>query len=117
MQELVTIDKITEWLTEQVQNKFPIDAHTWIDCAQKMNVLLQGEQEKLFALEQEVALSKKILFEDPTMTAAKAKIYIEATEEYKNARSQKAKIERCIEGIRIAKLQSRTASDLMRNSL
>lgn len=117
MNDKTTIDSIMEYFTRLVENKQPIDPSTWLEGAERMNVLLQGEQELLFTLEQEVANNKKTLLDDPTMTVAKAKVYIEASNEYRKARIQKAKIDRCIEAIRIAKLQSRTASDLMRNSL
>lgn len=113
---LVTIDKIIEWLTEQVEKKLPIDPHTWLEAAQQMNVLLQGEQEKFFDLEQVVALLRKTLLDDGK-SVAYAKTMIDSTEEMKAMKIQKAKIDRCIEMIRIAKLQARTAGDLMKSGM
>ena len=112
MDNLVTIDKIVEWLTKQVEDKMPIDTHEWLEAAQKMNVLLQGEQEKLFSLEQEVALLRKGLIE-ADKTVAYSKVMVEATDEYKAMKTQKAKIERCLEMIRIAKLQARISKDIL----
>jgi len=115
MEDLVTIDTIINWLTKQVQEKNPVGPDVWLDAAQKITVLLQEEQEKLFTLEQEVARLRNLLL-DSDESVAHAKSRIEATEEYKNARRQKAKIEKCLELVRIAKLQSRMASEVLRGS-
>ena len=106
MDKLVTIDKIIDWLIEQVEKKLPIDTHLWLEASQKMNVLLQGEQEKLFLIEQEVSLLRKTLLEGGK-TVAYAKVMVESTNEFKQMKIQKAKIDRCLEMIRIAKLQAR----------
>ena len=116
IQSVVTTESIITWMTEQIENKNPIDPNMWMDASLKLNVLLQGEQEKLFEIEQEVALLKKTLLEDGK-TVAYAKVMIEATDEMKSMKIQKAKIERCIEFIRLSKLHSRTASDLMRSNI
>jgi len=110
---LVTTELIIEWLTKQVEQKIPIDPSTWLDSCQKLNVLLQGEQETLFDLEQEVAVARNILLESD-MPYNKAKSKLEESEVYKKARKQKAKIERVLSMISIAKLQSRMASEIMR---
>ena len=112
MDELITIDTITNWLLKQVQEKNPIHAAVWLDASQKINVLLQNEQEKLFEIEQEIAVARNLLLESDE-SVARAKSKVEEMEIYKQARIQKAKIERAIELIRIAKLQSRMASDVM----
>lgn len=116
-QNLVTIDLIMEWINKQIQDKQPIDVNTWLYVAERLNVLLQGEQEKLFEIEQEVALAKKLLLEDPSMSSTKAKVMVEATDIYKQSRIQKAKIERALETIRISKLHGRLSSDLMRSNI
>ncbi len=116
MENLVTTDTIISYLRGQIESKLPIDPHLWMDGAMKLNVLLQGEQEKLFELEQKVAELKKILLEDDK-TVAYAKTMVEASNECKEMKKQKAKIDRVIEFIRLAKQHSRTASELMRNSL
>lgn len=112
MENLVTVDKIVGWLTEQVEQKIPVDTHTWLEAAQKLNVLLQGEQEVLFKKEQEVSLLKKTFLEDGK-TVAHAKVMIESTDTFREMKVQKAKIERCLETIRISKLQARIAKDIL----
>ncbi len=110
MDNLVTVDKIIEWFTTQVEQKLPIDTHTWLEGAQKINVLLQGEQEYLFELEQRVAILRKMLLDDGK-TVAYAKTMVEATQEIRDMKNQKAKIDRSLEMIRISKLQARMAHD------
>lgn len=113
---LVTVDKVLAWVEEKVQTKQPIDMNTWMYVAERINVLIQTEQEKLFSMEQGIAKMKKILIEDGK-TVAYAKIIIEATDEYKDMRIQKAKIDRALELIKISKQHSRLSSDLMRSQM
>lgn len=112
MEDFVTVEKITEWLTAQVQAKNPLGPDVWCDAAAKINVLLQEEQEKQFLMEQDVAKLRGLLL-DAGETVAKARTRIEATDEYRKARNQKAKVERALELIRIAKIQSRMASGML----
>ena len=116
MENLSTADSIMLWFTTQVQNKEPIDPHTFLEGAIKLSVLLQTEQEKLIDREQEVAQLRKVLIEDGK-TVAYAKAMIEASPEYAETKKLKAKIDRGTEFIRLCKLYSRTASDLMKNGL
>ena len=109
---LITIDTITNWLLQQVQEKNPIHASTWLDAAQKINVLLQNEQEQLFEIEQQIAVQRNLLLESD-YSVAKARSKVEESDIYKQARIQKSKIDRAIELIRVSKLQSRMASDVM----
>lgn len=111
MENLVSVDTIIGWLTKQVQEKLPIDPSTWLDAAMKINVLLQEEQEKLFALEQEVAKIRNMAIEGGD-TVAKAKSRVEGSKEYLEARKQKSKVERAIEMIKISKVYARTSKDI-----
>ena len=115
MEQLVTVDTITKWLVEQVQTKNPVSPEDWLDAAQKIIVLLQGEQEKLFEMEQKVAEIRNVIIVQGKSVAS-AKSAVEASNEYKTARIQKAKIEGALELVRIAKLQSRMASEIMRGN-
>lgn len=116
MEDLVTCDKIIGWFTSQIEQKHPIDPSLWMEGSLKLNVLVQGEQEKLYDLEQEVARLRNLLLDsDETFSSAKSKI--EATDEHKEARKQKAKVERVISFISIAKAHSRMSADLLRNQL
>lgn len=106
----VTTDSILEWLKEQIESKVPISPHTWLDASLKLNLLLQDESSKLYMAEQECAKMRAELVEKGK-TAASAKITIEASNEYRYAREQKAKIDRVVEAIRLAKVQARIAND------
>lgn len=112
MEHLVTVDTILGAFNEWIINKKVIDPHLWLDGAQKINVLLEDEQGKLFEIQQVLAVQRKVLIEQGS-TVAKARVMIEATNEYKEFCKQKAKIERAIEFIRISKMQSRTTRDIM----
>lgn len=113
MENLVTIDLILNWLKESVQEKRPIDAHIWVQASLKMNVLIGDENSKLFDLQQEVARLKILRIESGD-SVAKAKVYVEATNEYKAMKKQEAKIDQIQEAIRIAKIQARLADTEMR---
>lgn len=115
MDKLVTIDVIINWLTKQVEEKQPIDAHLWIEIGFKINALLQNESEKLFILEQNVAHMRKMLIEDGK-TVAYAKVMIEATDEYRQMKLQKAKIDRALEHVRLSKINARLSQDILRSN-
>ena len=115
MENAVTVESITSWLTEQVQAKNPIGPDVWLDASAKLNVLLQGEQEKQFLMEQEVAKIRNILIEGGK-SVAQAKSLIEETPEYLNARKQKAKIEGALRLIAISKLQARMSSEIYKSN-
>lgn len=113
-EEIITIDTIVNYLKECVEHKVPVDAHTWTDAAQKMIVLLGDEHDKLYDLEHSLASQRVVLIEGG-YNSTKAKQYIEATEDYKNSRKQKARIGRVEEMIRIAKIQARLKDTELRN--
>lgn len=106
-----TFDSVIENLNSIVAKKQILDENKWLEAAQYINLLLEDEQNSLFLLEQKIAQMKCQLMENGD-TVAKAKVKLEATDEYLQARKQKARIERAIELIRIAKLQSRTSMDI-----
>ena len=109
---LVTTEIIINYLKEAVENKQPIPPGLWIDSAVKLNILLGEEQELLFKLQQKVAQSKiEFLNEDDKRNVSKAKMMVEASEEYREAKNQQAKIDRIVEFIRLAKVQSRISED------
>lgn len=106
MAEKITIDTIVDWLKDAVEHKRVVDAHTWVDAAQKMTVLLGDEHDKLYDLEQQVAQQRVKLITDG-FPVSKAKAFLEETDIYKQARTQKARIGRIEEMVRIAKVQAR----------
>ena len=112
MENLVTVDLILGAFNDWVTNRKVIDPYLWLEAAAKLNILLEYEQSRLFELQQVLAVQRKELIEQGA-TVAKARVMIEATNEYKEFCKQKAKIERAIEFIRISKMQSRTTRDIM----
>lgn len=106
MDNLVSIDTILDWLKGAVEQKIPVDAHTWVDASQKLNVLLSDEHDLLFKMQQTVAKMRVANIESG-MTVSAAKMRVEASDEYTDMCSQKARIGRIEEFIRIAKIQAR----------
>lgn len=107
MQTATDIIKVLEgWAAE----KRPIHAQEWLDAAQKMTLLMGDEADKLFQLEQNCAL-ERIEYIDEGKSATEAKMRVEASEAYKEARSQKALMERIIETVRLAKHRARLANE------
>lgn len=104
----VTTETIINWIKEQVENKQPVAPGLWVDSAAKLNVLLADEHNKLFEYQQKVAQMKLgYLQGQDKINVSEAKLRVEATDEYRLMHEQKAKIERIIEFIRIAKVQAR----------
>lgn len=110
----VTTESILSWLEEQVREKLPVDAHTWVDASAKLNILIGDEHDKLWDLQQEVARLEVMRIEGGD-SAAKAKVYIRATDEYKFMKKQEARIGRIEEAIRISKIQARLKDNEIRS--
>ena len=109
--ELVTTDSIIKYLQEKVEKKEPLHASVWLDSAQKLNILIGDEHDKLFDLQQKVALLKIQYYENALEgqkpNVSRAKMYVEATDQYKQMQAVKAKILAIEEFIRIAKIQAK----------
>ena len=109
-------DEIINWLNQQAQNKAIVSTDDLLRAAHNLNLFLADEQEELFVLQQNV--SKKIseyIEQGEGKSVAMAKQLVQATDEYKQMLSQKARIDRIIEMIRISKLSARLKSDEMRS--
>ena len=111
-----SVQQVIDFLAETAEKNQVIPPEAYIRGAEKINVLLQVEQDKLYELEQKIAQKRAELVMQGK-TSAYAKIVIEATEEYKEARKQKALIERALEVIRLAKTHSRLVSDMARSGM
>ena len=105
-----TVDSIMSYFHKAVQEKKPLAPAEWVEGAQYANVLMGDETDKLFELQQEISRMKNISINTGD-SVAKAKVMVEATEEYKNYCKQKAKIDQVTEFIRIAKLMSRMSNE------
>lgn len=104
--EIVSVNSILSYLQEQVERKIPLAPSIWVDAAQKINVLLGDEHDKLYDLQQVIAKVKAeyIVKGD---SVAKADALVRATDIYTEMKKQEAKIKRIEEFIRIAKIQAR----------
>lgn len=109
----VTADTILDWLKKQVEERQVIDAHTWVNAAQKLNILLEDETDELFTLGQQVKSIQLEKSKEVNESVSSSKLYAETTSEYVQYKKQEAKVERIQEAIRLAKLQSRQASEVM----
>lgn len=117
--EKVTVDSIIGTMQEWVENKSPIDPATWVDAAAKLNVLLGAESDELFLLQQQVAQNKLEFLNELAATTGKknvseAQLKVETSDQYRQMKSQEAKIKRVEEFIRIAKLQGRLGDSQMK---
>jgi len=107
-------DEIINWLNQQAQNKAIVSTDDLLRAAHNLNLFLADEQEELFVLQQEV--SKKVSEHiEQGKSVAMSKQLVQATDEYKQMLSQKARIDRIIEMIRLSKLSARLKSDEMRS--
>lgn len=106
-----TLDSVLDWFKKAVEDRQPIDAHNWIEAAMMMNLFLGDEQGKLFIKEQMVAQERQKALEAQNMTVAKAKVIVEASDAFMETRVLKAKIDRVIEFIRLAKVMARSAQE------
>lgn len=112
---MITTDTIIEYLKNAVEQKLPIPPTVWLDSAVKLNLLLADEQEELFNLQQKVAQLKiDYLQDDDKRNVSKAKMMVEASDDFRLMKTQQAKIDRIIEFIRLAKVQSKISSEEMR---
>jgi len=109
LEKIVTTDGIIEWLKQRIEFKIPISPDVWVDAAQKLNVLIGDDHDRLYDLEQEVAKMKMeyMVDGDEKVNVSYAKAKVETTDQYKEARKLKAKIGRIEEQIRIAKIRAR----------
>ncbi len=103
MENLVTIELIEEWFRKMIEARDPISPATWLDGAQKMNVLMQGLDEEL--IEADMGVNKEIahMIEVDGQSAAGARLLVKGKDVYHRYLSLKAKKERVVEFIRIAK--------------
>ncbi len=106
----ISCDTIISWLHDQMEQKLPISPTVFLESAEKLNILVSDESDKLFELAQKVA-QMKVEYLTQDMSVAEAKTRVEASDEYREMCRQKAKIGRIEEHIRLAKIQSRSAGD------
>ena len=106
MNELVSVNTILDWMRDNVESKTPISPSLFVDAAGKLVVLIGDENDKLFDLQQKVAMFKSNLIASGH-SVAKANVESQALDDYKELCKQKAKVEQIWEFVRIAKLRAR----------
>lgn len=111
-----SVKETIDYLVSISENNEVVAPQEYIRCATLLSLMLQVEQDKLFQMEHDIAKKRAELVVGGK-TSAYAKIVIEATEEYKEARKQKALIERALEVIRLAKTHSRLVGDMARSGM
>jgi len=110
-----TTDSILKALEIMARKKEPIDPETYLRASEKLNSLLQDEQAQQYLLEQNVAkMRQKLLEQDKKIGAVK--MIVEATDEYREMRNQKAKVERIIEQIRLGKTHANLSKEVYRSN-
>lgn len=95
-------------IEQEIAEKKVVMPLQWLDLALDLNRIIYDEQDKLFDLEQQVALrveEEAIKLEKRNMAAAENKV--KGTDLYKDMRRQRAKCERIEELIRLAKHQAK----------
>lgn len=98
----LSLDSIVQELKERVLKQEPIAPSQYLDAAVNINLLSLDLDDDLVNAEMAVnELRAKAIQEG--MTASAAKIHVEATQEYKNYLTLKAKRERITELVRLAK--------------
>lgn len=111
--ETVTTETIVGHLKKMVEQKIPVPPTLWAEAAEKLNILLGDENDKLFELQQAVA-KMKVAYMAEGDSAIKARVKVEAEDIYRDMQKQKAFIEQIQEQIRISKLHSRLRMDEMK---
>lgn len=115
MENKVTVDLILDTLQKWVEEKQPIDAHTWLDACMKLTLLQGDEQNKLFEAEQMIAKVKNQRIGDGD-SVAKAQAFVETLDQYVDIQKLEAKIDRITELVRISKIQARMSDDQLRQN-
>ena len=104
--EKITCDTIIDYLKEVIEKKQILPPETFIDAAEKLNILRSDEDDKLVNLMQKVAqLKSNSILQGASV--AQAKVHAEASDSYKEMLIQKMRCERITEFIRIEKIRAR----------
>jgi hypothetical protein len=111
-----TVQSIIDALADMAARKLPIDPNMQIEAAAKINVLLQGELEKLAEMESVLAKMRAHYLEEGK-SVSHAKAMVEASDEFLAYRKQDALVKTAQEQIRTSKKHAGLLSDMMRGGL
>ena len=115
MDKKITTDTIIDYLKEQIENKIPLSPNTWLDAAEKLNVLREEEDDQLIDLMQKVAIIKSDMILEGK-SVAQAEAVVQSTKLYVEMQKQKARCARITEFIRIEKIRARLKDEEYRQS-
>lgn len=111
--EPITVDEILAYLQKAASDNMPLPPDRWVDAGMRLQSLLGNEMDSYYLMEHSLAKARVELIQHG-MKLGEAKMHVEASDEYFQARKQKGKIERVTEIIRLAKLRGRMASEEQR---
>lgn len=97
-------------LEQWSRERRPIDPHEFLDAATKLTLLMGDESDKLYQMEQNVSVERVKLL-DEGKSVAESKTRVEASGAFREARSQKALMDRIVETVRIAKMRARLSME------
>lgn len=97
-----TAKSVIEYFTNQTETGAVLPPEEWLKAAAMLTVLVGEEASKRIAM-QSLLNKRKVELVEKYGTAAKAKIYIEATDEWAQCELQKAFIQQIEEFIRVSK--------------
>lgn len=100
-----TTQSILDSLEGMVRSKTPISPEEWVDAALFLEILKGSENDKLLSYEM-IANQKKVELRATCESNADAKMYLEASEEWKQFRKQKMLLDHIQEFVRLAKKQA-----------
>jgi hypothetical protein len=107
-----TAKSVMEALARLASNKEALDWHQWLEGALKLTALLQTEEDELAEMEHELMRNKAMLA--GTMSAAQAKILVEASDLHLQVMKKRAFIKRCDETIKVAKKHASLSAEQFR---
>lgn len=99
---------VIEFFTDETEKGAVFPPEKWLEAAAMLTVLVGEEASKRIAM-QSLLNKKKVELVEKYGTAAKAKIYIEATDEWAQCEMQKAFISQIEEFIRVSKKNAETS--------
>lgn len=112
----VTSELIIQTLKGWVETKTPIAPQTYLDAALKLNILIQGEMDKMTELDQKCAEIEIHIIEQGK-SSVEAKTRLKTHIEWVEFKKQEGKVKQIQEYIRIAKKYAGVVNDQLRSGL
>ena len=107
--------EIIKYLTNAAENKQILSAEDYLRAARSLVLFLGDEKDKLIELESKVSKMKLNLKQTTQEKVTSINLIVEASDEYKEAKKQRAKVEQIIDFVRLAKSYARLAEEEMRH--